>query len=417
MLNFAQTLIRIRSLTPITADLLPEAIRSLDVLQEFAEAVDGTCERLRFSGGHPKWGYEVDNLFAHWPGDREAGHICFIGHTDVVPPGDLNQWQNDPFSGDVEGDLLKGRGATDMKGAIAAFCHALCNFLGSNPRVRPTITFVITSDEEWAAVNGTRRVLEWMHRNSIAPDYFLIGEPSSPEAFGTHIKVGRRGSLNGTLKGYGIQGHTAYPGLFINPNRLLVQAITAIQSHSWNDASDGMPATAFEITAYRSGDFNQTAIIPGLAEALWNIRFTPRQNPVDLVTLLQNLLETVSGEDTIGSRPKTAKIVLDPNLESVSMPYYSPVGNFARLVADAVTASTGLLPAIDATGGTTDGRFVLDFFPNAQVVELGLPEAGGNRVFGDRGGMHQTDECCSIQDLERLAETYQGILERIVRDR
>ncbi|MEM9360438.1 MAG: succinyl-diaminopimelate desuccinylase [Pseudomonadota bacterium] len=414
LLDLAQALIRVPSLTPVTPDLLPAASRSLDLLQAFAEAHHGSCERLRFNGGHARWTYEVDNLFAHWPGDREIGHICFIGHTDIVPPGDSASWQTDPFSGEIVGDLLMGRGATDMKSAVAAFCYALGTFLDEQPAQRPTVSLVITTDEEWAAVNGTKRVLNWMRSKSIAPDYVLIGEPSSPEIFGTHIKIGRRGSLNGVVRAEGVQGHAAYPDLFINPNRSLIAALARIQSHIWDDSLEGMPATSVEITAYRSGDFNQTAIIPSTAEALWNIRFTPQQSVGTLVTLMEKLLEDTSGPNKGTSAGAMAALEVRANVDSVSMPYYSPAASFAQLVIDSVATTTGSAPIVDAAGGTTDGRFVGSAFPNAQIVELGLPENGGHTASRDRGGMHQIDECCSVSDLVKLSKSYGRILKRMV---
>lgn len=403
-------------MTPVTPELLPEASRSLDVLQSFAVSYHGACERLHFSGGHSKWSYEVDNLYVHWPGSSSANHICFLGHTDVVPPGDVDRWKGHPFSGDIEGDVLKGRGATDMKAAIAGFCSSVSRFLNSNPAVRPSISLVITTDEEWAAVNGTKRVLEWMRSRQIIPDYFLIGEPSSPEKFGTHIKIGRRGSLNGSLAVDGIQGHAAYPDLFRNPNQRLIDALARLQTINWDDALSGMPATVCEIVAIRSGDFNQTAIIPATAEALWNVRFTPQQTPADLVTVLQELVEPNPERDDTSAVTDQFPVTFQANLDAVSMPYYSPAGRFAQIVSEAVAARMGLIPTIDATGGTTDGRFVSSVFPTAQVVELGLPESGGGVTSTGRGGMHQIDECCSLRDLRALSDVYLSILDRIARE-
>src|SRR5262249_9675935 len=161
--------------------------QSLNCLQAFLEYAGAVCHRLTFQGGHEIWNYPVDNLYAEWTGDETLGHLCFIGHTDVVPPGDLALWKEDPFSGIVRDGFLWGRGATDMKGAIAAFSVAAANFVRSGPRRLPKISLVITTDEEWAAVNGTCKILEWMRSNGPPPSAFLIGEPSSPSQFGSHI--------------------------------------------------------------------------------------------------------------------------------------------------------------------------------------------------------------------------------------
>lgn len=410
LFQLAQQLVQIPSLTPLTPDLQPAARQSLDLIQAFAQESGAQCHRLIFEGGHAKWGYPVDNLYVEWPGDG-GRHLCFLGHTDVVPPGDASAWGSEPFSGDIRDGYLWGRGATDMKGAVAAFCVAAARFACGQRDKRSTISMLITTDEEWAAVNGTRRVLEWLAANGRTPDAFLVGEPSSPSEFGTHIKIGRRGSLCGTLRAEGVQGHAAYPGLFVNPNRALSAALTALHAHQWDDALPGMPETRLETVALRSGDFGQTAIIPSAAEALWNIRFTPNQSVDDLVAKLRNLL--VSNPDWISSPSEPAEphpVAITANTDTVSMPYYSPQAGFASLVSSAVAAEMGRTPICDAVGGTTDGRFVQPVFSQAEIVELGLPENGGA---GDalRGGMHQLDECCRVADLERLSATYFRVIQ------
>jgi succinyl-diaminopimelate desuccinylase len=410
--SLACDLVRIPSLTPVSPQLLPAAKRSLDCLQTFLEAAGAVCHRLTFQGGHEIWDYPVDNLYAEWSGDETLGHLCFIGHTDVVPPGDLARWKNDPFSGVIRDGFLWGRGATDMKGAIAAFSAAAAGFARSGPRRFPKVSLVITTDEEWAAVNGTRRILEWMRSNRQPPSAFLVGEPSSPNHLGSHIKIGRRGSLCGVLQAKGIQGHAAYPELFENPNRALTLALTILSTQRWADSADGMLPTAFEAVAIASGDFNATAIIPGEARALWNIRFTPQQTVDKLLGKLMTLLD--DPPDWARNHPNGADlacITIIGNTGTASMPYYSPPSGFAALVSQSVFATTGQTPVLDAGGGTTDGRFIHPVFPGAEIVELGLPENGGA---GDlrqaSGGMHQADERCSVADLGLLARSYAAIL-------
>jgi succinyl-diaminopimelate desuccinylase len=411
-LSLACDLVKVPSLTPLSPQMFPAAKQSLDCLQAFLESAGAACHRLTFQGGHEIWSYPVDNLYAEWDGDETLGHLCFIGHTDVVPPGDLALWQNDPFSGVIRDGFLWGRGATDMKGAIAAFSAAAASFVHSGPCRFPKVSLVITTDEEWAAVNGTCKILEWMRSNGRPPTAFLIGEPSSPSHLGSHIKIGRRGSLCGVLHAKGIQGHAAYPELFQNPNRALTLALTIISAQRWADSVHGMPPTAFEAIAIASGNFNATAIIPGEAQALWNIRFTPQQTTDGLLAKLSALLEDPPGwARNHPNNADLARIAITGNTRSASMPYYSPPSGFAALVSRSVFATIGQTPVLDAGGGTTDGRFIHPVFPGAEIVELGLPENGGARDPRQAsGGMHQADERCSVADLGLLARCYSTIL-------
>lgn len=405
LLSLAVDLVRIPSLTAIVPELRANAARPLDLLQAFGEEAGAVCERLVFEGDHAKWDYPVDNLFIDWGGDPDLGHLCFLGHTDVVPEGNRSEWNGNPFSGVVRDGFLFGRGATDMKGAVAAFFVAASKVIRSNNKARrPKITAIATSDEEWAAVNGTKKVLAWMKEHGHEPTAILIGEPSSPSRFGTHIKVGRRGSLCGTIRARGVQGHAAYPDLYDNPNRTLGDAMMRLHELVWTDTREGMPATHFETIAISSGDFAQTAIIPAVAEMLWNIRFTPAQSLDDLTESVRQALDSIQ-----------SKIELHCRTDSASMAYYSPASSFAACIQDAVVAATGIKPAIDASGGASDGRFVPAPFPAAQIVELGLPENGGLAVDGaaqlGKGGMHQIDERCSLADLSALYQSYYRILE------
>jgi succinyl-diaminopimelate desuccinylase len=417
-IELARGLIRIASLTPVTPDLRPNARASLDYLRVFLGGAGADCQLLSFEGGHERWSYPVDNLYAEWGDPASPAGLCFLGHTDVVSPGDPALWTVDPYGAAIQSGYLFGRGATDMKGAVAAFVAAAATAMQDLPPARrPHIALLITTDEEWAAVNGTRRVLEWMKASGRRPSAFVVGEPSSGETFGSAIKVGRRGSLVGTLKAPGVQGHAAYPGLFVNPNRALGLALAELHRLRWDDAEPGMPATSFETIALRSGDFGASAIIPGEAEALWNIRFTPRQTPAVLTAKLQNLLDNPEhGAKEHADAILLRNIQLTANSDTAAMPYYSPPGALAALAQSIVAAHAGHTPVLDAEGGTTDGRFVHGFFPDAEIVELGLPEAGGLTranhldLFGRRGGMHQADECCAIADLEMLTDCYRDLV-------
>lgn len=419
VVELARELIRIPSLTPITPDLRKPAAESLVLLRRFCEAAGGQCEWLTFAGGHPRWDYAVDNLYAEWGDPSEPGGLCFLGHTDVVTPGELAAWRRNPFSGGLDNGFLYGRGATDMKGAIAAFAVAAADYASECAERGRTarMALLITTDEEWAAVNGTRRVLEWMQSTGRRPSGFIVGEPSSKEHFGAAIKLGRRGSLCGTLQAYGVQGHAAYPGLFANPNRALGLGLTILHSARWDDGGEGMPETRLETIATQSGDFGATAIIPAEASALWNIRFTPRQNPSTLATKLQHLLDNPPA--WANCHPDAhflCNLQLTANIDTAAMSYYSPPGLLATLAKTIVTRQTGRDPVFDCVGGTTDGRFVHAVFPHAEVIELGLPECGGLTVeghpqdFGKLGGMHQVDERCRVADLHQLTGCYRELL-------
>ena len=415
VIDLARRLIRIPSLTPVTADLRPAAQESLACLQAFLEAAGARCERLCFSSGHERWGYPVDNLYAEWISNPGGSGICFLGHTDVVPPGDPANWQRAPFGAEIEGDLLYGRGATDMKGAAAAFAVAAARFAQENQKLN--VSLIITTDEEWAAVNGTRRVLEWARAQGKTPSAFLVGEPSSAEILGAGIKIGRRGSLGGRLIARGTQGHAAYPGLYENPNRALVLALGIFHRLRWDDGEPGLPATNFETIALSSGDFGASAIIPGEAQALWNIRFTHRQTPSGLAASLR---EALANPDNFARNHDDANILkqlsLVANMDTAALPYYSAPGQLARAARLTVAECTGKDAIFDAGGGTTDGRFVHEYFPQAEIVELGLPEMGGLTYeahperAGRYGGMHQADESCSVADLQSLSGCYLSLL-------
>jgi succinyl-diaminopimelate desuccinylase len=419
VLGLARDLIRIPSLTPITNDLRPDAAKSLSLIKGFCEAAGARCEWLAFEGGHPRWDYPVDNLHVEWGDPSEPGGLCFLGHTDVVPPGDLAAWRHDPFSGVVEDGLLHGRGATDMKGAVAAFVVAAATVAAEMNRSgkRRPVSLVITTDEEWAAVNGTRRVLQWMHETGRRPSAFVVGEPSSEEHLGAAVKLGRRGSLCGTLHASGVQGHAAYPGLFHNSNRALSLAIAILHSYRWADGDQEMPSTNFETIAMQSGDFGATAIVPGAAQALWNIRFTHRETPLTLTRKLQELLD--NPPQWAMDHPDAqmlSNLTLAANSDTAAMSYYSPPGALAALARDVVSRNAGRVPAFDCKGGTTDGRFIHAVFPQAEIIELGLPECGGltqardGGEFGKAGGMHQVDERCSVSDLQTLMWCYRDLL-------
>ena len=352
-------------------------------------------------------------------------HICYIGHVDVVPPGDEKKWTDDPYSGTIKDGYLYGRGVTDMKGSVAAFITSVEDSLAElKKQGNVKVSMILTTDEEWAAVNGTVKVLEWMKARGDAPDAFIVGEPSSQDSLGTHIKIGRRGSLVGTFNVAGVQGHAAYQELFENPNRALSLAVAILNSTSWKDGNENFPNTNFEAVAFKSGDFNASAVIPGKAELLWNIRFTPQQTPDSLEKWIN---------DTLANPPDWAKahpdypllknITVTANKDTASIPYYAEPAGLADAAKDAVKSVVGIDSKLDGSGGTTDGRFAGKVFPKAEIIELGLPERGGmpcGHKHDDyllKGGMHQVDERAALDDLVNLRQIFSATIQNYSRQK
>ena len=418
-IKLAQALVRVPSITAVDPNDKPASAKSIDLMVEAAKKSGAKIVRSESSGGHAKWDYPVENLYLEWTiGDSTAPekHICYIGHLDVVPPGDKDKWTADPFSGDIREGYLYGRGVTDMKGSVAAFMTAIEDSIddlkkqGRNIR----ISMILTTDEEWAAVNGTKKVLEQLKTDGNAPDAFIVGEPSSQDALGSHIKIGRRGSLVGTFNVAGVQGHAAYQELFENPNRALSLAMAILSAKEWKDGNENFPNTNFETVALKSGDFGASAVIPGKAEALWNIRFTPDQTPDSLEKWIK---------DTLANPPEWAKshpdvdklknITVTANKDTASQPYYSAPASLAASAKSAIKSTLGSDAKLDGSGGTTDGRFAADIFPKAEIIELGLPERGGIACkhhkpedYLAKGGMHQVDERASVKDLVNLRKIF-----------
>lgn len=417
----AEQLINIPSITPVSHEHQAAANATLDFIEQLVTPTGAKCHRLNYSGDHPKWHYPVDNLYVEWNFGSAERHLCFLGHTDVVPVGDITRWQEPPFSATKKDGWLYGRGATDMKGAIAAYLSALLTTLPSLAEQNNLrLSLIITTDEEWAAINGTKKVLQWMDSKKNAPTFCIVGEPSSQDTLGSHIKIGRRGSLCGTLVAQGTQGHAAYPSLFNNPNRALSLATSVLNTLQFNDQKGDFPATQFEVIAQESGDFAATAIVPAQAQALWNIRFTPEYTASALADLLKTYLEKPPAWCANHPDYDTLKYIdIKANIDTASQPYYSQPGQLAALACQAVTDVTQLSPILDGSGGTTDGRFIHQYFPDAEIIELGLPEKGGMCLghqaqdYGTRGGMHQVDERCSISDLETLHSIYLKLIKQL----
>jgi succinyl-diaminopimelate desuccinylase len=356
----AQDLLRRRSVTPADDG-------AQGVLAAALEAEGFAVTRLRFGA--------IANLFAERAGPGR--HLCFAGHTDVVPPGE--GWRHDPFGAEIEDGVLFGRGAVDMKGGIAAFAAAASRASGH-------VSLLITGDEEGDAVDGTTRVLDWLaERGGKPPDFCVVGEPTSRAALGDVVKIGRRGSLNARITVTGRQGHAAYPQLADNPIHRLIPALAAMAAHELDQGSDWFQPSSLQITSVDVGN-PASNVIPGEARAKLNIRFNDRHTGAGLTDWLT---------ETLARHAPMAELSVHVSGES----FLTEPGAHTQALAAAITAVTGLVPEQNTAGGTSDARFITRVCP---VAEFGL--VGST--------MHRVDECVSLAELRRLSDIY----ERLIRD-
>ena len=371
-LALARALIRCESVTPADGG-------ALDVLQDALETLGFTCHRLPFEEPGTA---RVDNLYARRGKGRP--NFCFAGHTDVVPTGDRAGWTREPFAAHVEDGVLYGRGASDMKGAIAAFVAAVARF-DAGGAGSGSISLLITGDEEGPAVNGTRKVLDWLGAQSETLDDCLVGEPTNPDEVGEMVKIGRRGSLNGTLRVAGRQGHVAYPALADNPLPRLVILLDALLALELDQGTDHFQPSRLELTSIDVGN-EATNVIPGSASARFNVRFNDRHTGASLERTIRACL------DATGEAYELAT-------EVSGEAFVTPPGPLSTIIAESVAAVTGMTPTLSTTGGTSDARFIKDHCPVAEFGLIGRT-------------MHRTDECVPVEAMERLADIYLGVLER-----
>lgn len=363
-LPLAQALIRCASVTPADAG-------AQDVLADALKPLGFTVTRLPFGN--------IANLFARI--GSGSPHFCFAGHTDVVPPG-AAQWRSDPFAGEVRGDVLYGRGACDMKGAVASFVAAAAQHLAAGPPVG-SISLLITGDEEGPAVDGTVRVLDWMKANGQIPDFCLVGEPTCPVQLGDVIKIGRRGSLNAAITVNGTQGHVAYPHRADNPVHRLVRALAALTAAPLDAGTEWFEPSTLQLTSIDVGN-PATNVIPATARGSLNIRFNDRHSGASLTSWLR---ATVTQH--------AERFDLDVSVSGES--FLTEPGESVFRLRDAISQETGVQPRLDTGGGTSDARFIARFCP---VAEFGLVGAT----------MHQADEAVPVSELRQLARTYRAIL-------
>ncbi|PPR68578.1 MAG: Succinyl-diaminopimelate desuccinylase [Alphaproteobacteria bacterium MarineAlpha1_Bin1] len=344
-------------------------------------------ERLGFTNHHMTFSEDgtpdVSNLYARL-GDC-GPNFCFAGHTDVVPVGDAKAWNLEPFAAEIRDDILYGRGAADMKGAVAAFIAAVDRFLGKrNGQFEGSISLLITGDEEGPAINGTVKVLDWLANRGEDLDHCLVGEPTNPDNLGDMIKIGRRGSLTGTLTVKGIQGHVAYPHLADNPLPRLIKMMDRFTSHLFDNGNEHFTPTNLELASIDVGN-TASNVIPAQATALFNIRFNTEQTSDDLEEWLREQCDAVGGDYTL-------------NISIGAQPFLTQPGPFTELISNAVEEVTGIKPALTTTGGTSDARFIHHHCP---VAEFGLISET----------MHKVDEQAAVSDIEQLTRIYTRILE------
>ncbi|SEO54716.1 succinyl-diaminopimelate desuccinylase [Aquisalimonas asiatica] len=370
-LELARALISRPSVTPDDAGCQP-------LIQE-------RLDRAGFQGETMCFG-DVTNLWSRRGTARPL--FVFAGHTDVVPTGPESEWTTPPFDPQVRDGVLHGRGAADMKGSLAAFVTACERFAAKHPSHRGSIALLITSDEEGPAKDGTARVMDTLQSRGEQIDWCLVGEPSSDATVADTVKNGRRGSLNGVLTVYGVQGHVAYPHKAQNPIHTLAPALAELAAADWDAGNDSFPPTTFQVSNINAGT-GATNVIPGSVEVTFNFRFSTESTPESLQARVDAVLERHGLDCRI-------------DWQLSARPFVTESGDLVAATLDAITGVTGRQAALSTGGGTSDGRFIAP--TGAQVIELGPLNAT----------IHQIDERVTAADLDTLSAIYEGILERLL---
>ena len=370
-----QSLIRCPSVTPKDAG-------AIAVLEAALKPLGFACHRLRFEADGTAG---IENLYARI--GTQGPNFCFAGHTDVVPPGDAKLWRHDPFAAVIENGALHGRGAADMKSAIAAFVAAAARYLaGGKPF--GSLSLLITGDEEGIAINGTAKMLDWLAEKGERLDHCLVGEPTSTARAGDTIKIGRRGSMNTRLTVRGTQGHVAYPQRAANPLPALAALVTRLSSDVLDQGNEHFDPSTLAFTTIDTGN-TATNVIPAEAKASFNIRFTDQHTPASLQARVARAVDAVRNEFH-------CEIETVHQVSGVS--FLTKPGAFTELLATATQKVTGKRPDYSTTGGTSDARFIKDHCP---VAELGLSNAT----------MHKANECATLEDIGLLSDIYFAIID------
>lgn len=358
--------------------LTPEDIGCQDIMLERLERIGFKCEKLRFR--------KVKNFWARR--GTTAPVFVFAGHTDVVPPGPQHEWETPPFQPDVRDGKLYGRGAADMKGSLAAMIVASERFVQRHPGHRGSIAFLITSDEEGPALDGTVKVVEFLKKRGEAIDWCIVGEPTSDKRVGDVVKNGRRGSLNGNLVVKGLQGHIAYPQLAENPIERFAPALAELCATTWDEGNEFFPRTCFQVSNLNCGT-GVTNIIPGELSVLFNFRFSTAVTEGELRQRVHAILDKYK-----------LRYTLEWTLSG--QPFLTTEGDLLAAVRSAIRELGQMETALSTSGGTSDGRFIAPL--GAQVIELGPVNAT----------IHKINECVAVDDLALLTQYYERIMENLL---
>jgi succinyl-diaminopimelate desuccinylase len=376
--TLAQALIRCESITPAEAG-------ALTLLQRTLERAGFQCHRMIFSEPGTA---DVDNLYARF--GSEGPNLCFAGHTDVVPPGDEEAWTAPPFAAEIRNGVLYGRGAADMKGAVACYVAAALEYLAAHKgNIKGSLSFLITGDEEGASVNGTIKVLDWLEARKEKLHACIVGEPSSQDSVGDEIKIGRRGSLNGELIVKGKQGHAAYPHVADNPLPKLARMLDRLATLKLDSGTDRFEPSHIAITVV-SVPNTASNVIPGQARAVFNIRYNDTHTRAKIEQRIADCCKAAAAE--VGAQYSLT-------FSGTGDVFLTKPGPLVEAMANAAREVTGRSANLTTTGGTSDARFIKDHCP---VVELGLVNAT----------IHQVDERVPVADLAILTQIYLRFIER-----
>ena len=370
-LELSLQLLRQPSVTPVDHNCQ-------NIMAERLEKIGFNIESMRFD--------DVDNLWARK--GTESPVFCFAGHTDVVPTGNLNAWHSEPFVPEIRDGKLYGRGSADMKTALAAMVVASERFVRKHPNHKGSIAFLITSDEEGPAFNGTVKVIETLEARQEKMTWCLVGEPSSTNHLGDIVKNGRRGSLNAVLTVKGKQGHVAYPHLAINPIHMASKAVAELCDTVWDQGNEYFPATSFQVSNIQAGT-GATNVVPGTMTVTFNFRYSTEVTAEELKARVLEILDRHG-------------LTYEIHWTHSGLPFLTPVGELVNSAKNAIRNVTGRETELSTSGGTSDGRFIAP--TGAQVLELGVLNAS----------IHQIDEHVNVDDLEPLAEIYEQILEGLL---
>lgn len=369
------------------ASVTPHDNGCQELLIERLEAIGFVVERLTFGN--------VQNFWARR--GKDSPLLAFLGHTDVVPTGPVEDWVSPPFEPTIRDGYLYGRGAADMKGGLAAMLTACEDFVKANPNHKGSIGFLATSDEEGPSIDGTVKVVEWLESRNEKIDWCIVGEPTCVNKLGDTIKNGRRGSLSGKLTIHGVQGHVAYPQLAKNPIHFFAEPLKKLSAEVWDKGNEYFPATTFQFSNVRAGT-GAGNVIPGHLEADFNLRYSTESTPEALKSRIQKILD-----DCLDNNLKDCNNVrYELKWLPPSLPFLTPKGDLVAAALKAIKQVTGVGSDLSTTGGTSDGRFIAP--TGAQVLELGLVNST----------IHKVNECTAVADLATLSNIYEMVLEALL---